>query len=192
MIIPKNKLFISTPASALRLLVVGLFDAVLVWLIVQLLADGSYPLAAVFTALGLLITASLSLERFRAYRWLSIGLGLALLFVLYPIFYTLYLSTTNTGGGHVLTKQQVIENLSQVEYVPEGGQQYRWTAYRSPDGEYALWLQADDGSAALAQVAKVVDDAQPGTAGIGPADENGIPTEIAGFTRLEPLSSAQM
>ncbi len=185
MLIPKTEQPFLRPATALRLGLVGLFDAGLVWLIVQLLQDGSYPLAAVFTALGLVVTVSMSLERFRAWRWLCVGLSLALLFVLYPILYTFYISTTNTGGGHVLTRQQVIETLQREQYVPEGGQEYGWTAFESPAGEYALWLQAEDGAALWVTAGQTQADVQPETGAFGPADENGIPLEVEGYRRLE-------
>jgi len=180
MLIPKTEYPILTPATALRLGLVGLFDVGLVWLIVQLVQDGSYPLAAVVIALGLVVTVSMSLDRFRAYRWLCVGLSQALLFVLYPILYTFYISTTNTGGGHVLTRQQVIETLEREQYVPEGGQEFGWTAFESPAGEYALWLQAEDGAALWVTIGATQEGVQPGAGTFGPADEDGIPLEVEG------------
>ncbi len=185
MLIPKTTHPNLSPASALRLGLVGLFDAGLIWLIVRLVQDGSYPLAGIFIALGLVVTVSMSLDRFRAWRWLCVGLSLALLFVLYPILYTFYISTTNTGGGHVLTRQQVIDALERVQYVPEGGRKFSWTAFESPAGEYALWLQAEGSAAQWVTVGAVQADVQPGTGSFGPADENGIPLEVEGYRRLE-------
>jgi len=117
MVIAKNKYGVSVPPIAIRLSLVSIFDIAALWLIIQLVQDGSYPLAAVVGVLIVVITASFSVERLRAYRWLSIGLSLTILFVLYPIVYTFYLSTTNTGHGHVLTKQQAINSLERTQFV---------------------------------------------------------------------------
>ncbi|MCA9884697.1 MAG: hypothetical protein KC708_17080, partial [Anaerolineae bacterium] len=104
-----------------RLVGVVLFDVYMGWLIVQLIGDGAYPLAAILTSIAVFVSAAMLIERMKAYRWMSIGIGLAMLFVLYPIIYTLYLSTTNTGLGHILTEQQAIERLEREQYVPEDG-----------------------------------------------------------------------
>src|SRR5690606_32365706 len=110
-LLTKPNRFNLNSAAALRLVWVGLFDAAMLWLILQLLQDGSYPLAAILAVMVGIITISFSFEQLKAYRWLSVGMSLAILFVLYPILYTFYLSTTNTSIGHILTKQQVIESL---------------------------------------------------------------------------------
>lgn len=178
---PKNNAFFPDPAFALRLFLVAVFDIGMIWLILQLLNDGSYALAAVMGVLVVLISVSFSVERFRAYRWLGIGLALTILFVLYPIFYTFYLSTTNTGHGHVLTKQQAVESLERTQYIPEGGQQFKWTAFQSEAGDYALWLQAADGTTQLVASGVMLDPAE----GVGELDENGVPLTLDGYRRLE-------
>ncbi len=176
----------------LPLIGVVLFDAYLIWLIVQLVQDGAYPLAAVLGIVGVFITTIFTLERLRAWRWLSVGLALMILFVLYPIFYTLYLSTTNTGLGHILTKQVAIERLEREQYVPEGGQRFTWTAFRADDGTVALWLQGEDGTGSLARPGEFITAPQAGEAGIGALDENGIPLEIEGYERLERRDTVVM
>jgi ABC-type sugar transport system permease subunit len=184
MVIAKNKPFVFTE-NILRLILVGLFDVGVLWLIWQLVHDGSYPLAAILSVLVVLITACFTAERLRPFRWLGIGLGLTLLFVLYPILYTFYISTTNTSDGHILTKQQTIENLQRTQYIPDDGQVFSWTAYQSPDGSYVLWLQAEDGISYLARVGETLEQVQVGAAGIGELDEDGVPLSIEGNTRLE-------
>jgi arabinogalactan oligomer / maltooligosaccharide transport system permease protein len=180
MVIAKNKSYAPAFSSSPFLILVGIFDAVMLWLIVQLIGDGSYPLAAILSIIIVLITMGFSIEQFMPFRWLSIGLCLAILFVLYPIFYTFYISTTNNGHGHILTMRQVVATLEREQYVPEDGQEFRWTAFQTPDGNYALWLQAEDGTASLVTVGSTLD-----TNGIGELDEDGIPLTIDGYQRLE-------
>ncbi|HEX2623128.1 MAG TPA: hypothetical protein VHL11_23370, partial [Phototrophicaceae bacterium] len=171
-----------TVGTLLRLLVVFLFDAGMLWLIRQLIQDGSYPLVTILSVITLLMTAIFTLERFKTYRWLSAGLALTLLFVIYPILYTVYISTTNTGHGHVLTEQQAVEQLQREQYVPDDGQQFTWTAFQAGDGSYALWLQAKDGgTTSLVRTGETITAPD----GIGTLDDKGIPLIIDGYKRLE-------
>lgn len=186
MVIAQPSRFLSAvPTATIRLLLVAVFDAAIGWLVIRLIQDGSYPLATALTVVAAFITVTFTLERLTPYRWLSVGLSLAILFVLYPVLYTFYLSTTNTGHGHVLTQRQAIDSLERVQYVPEGGRQFKWTAYQAEDGSYALWLTQDDGSTYLARVGDALEAASPGEDGIGELDENGVPLAIEGYTRLE-------
>ncbi|MFN8371357.1 MAG: ABC transporter permease subunit [Anaerolineae bacterium] len=184
MVAVKPRLFFPTSALAARLILVGVFDVAVLWLVLRLLADGSYPLAAVLSVMAIFLTASYTVERFKAFRWLALGLSLTMLFVLYPILYTFYLSTTNTGYGHILTSQQAAASFLREQYVPEGSPEYRWTAFQSPNGTYALWLVAEDGTAYLTRAGELIEQPAPGTNGIGELDEDGIPQSIEGYQRL--------
>ncbi|MCA9894405.1 MAG: ABC transporter permease subunit [Anaerolineae bacterium] len=168
-----------------RLVGVVLFDAYMGWLIVQLIGDGAYPLAAILTSIAVFVSAAMLIERMKAYRWMSIGIGLAMLFVLYPIIYTLYLSTTNTGLGHILTEQQAIERLEREQYVPEDGLRFSWTAFRADDGRIALWLQGQNDDLRFVTEGTSLRNPVAGDAGIGEFDSSGIPLTIEGYTRLE-------
>jgi arabinogalactan oligomer/maltooligosaccharide transport system permease protein len=180
-----NKPLVTVPTSIFRLLFVGIFDAALLWLILRLAGDGSYPLAAVLVVIALIVTLSFSVERLKAYRWLALGLSLAILFVVYPILYTFYIATTNTGYGHILTKQQVVKSLERERYVPEGGQTFKWTLYQSADGNFALWLQADDGTTYIARIGESIQPAEAGAGGVGAVDDSGTPTSLDGYVRME-------
>ncbi|MBX3081611.1 MAG: ABC transporter permease subunit [Anaerolineae bacterium] len=172
-------------ASVIRWVIVAAFDVALGWVILQLIGDGSYPLAMILTAVLIIVTVSNSLERFKPYRWLAIGLSLATLFTLYPILYTFYLATTNTGSGHVLTKQQAIDFLQREQYVPKEGKTFKWTAFQTSDGQYALWLVASDGKHYFAKVGEALTEATSGSNGIGELDEQGVPVNIDGYKRLQ-------
>ena len=127
----KKNAFPVTPSTILRLALVGVFDMAVLSIIRQLLDDGNYPLSAILGVVIVIITLCYSLEKLRYYRWLGVSIAASTLFVLYPILYTIYLSTTNAGYGHILTKHEAVEFLEGQQYVPESGQQYKWTAYHS-------------------------------------------------------------
>ena len=120
-------------------------------------------------------------------RWMSPGLALMGLMVIYPILFTLYVSLTNYGDGHLFTKTQAIEILTTqraYQYIPEDANQFDWELYRNDDGNYALWLSTDEGLTRFA-TATTIEDVVPGESGEAPYDDDGLPETIQGYTRQE-------
>ena len=79
------------------------------------------------------------------FRWMVVGLVLMALFTIYPILFTVWVAFTNYGEGHLITKQQAIDQLLDQRYLPATGTAYSWTAFKSDAGDYALWLIDPDG-----------------------------------------------
>ena len=69
--------------------------------------------------------------RLTAFRWMSVGIALAFLFTIYPIAYTVYLSFTNMGSGHLMSKPQAISRLEAQQFLPENGETFKWAAYKN-------------------------------------------------------------
>ena len=148
-----------------------LVDAMASLFVSVLLTDGYWQLALMIV----IITVGLNIVFLRkdAYplRWLSPGLSLLLLLSVYPVLFTIYIAFTNFGTGHLLPKVQVIELLQQRRYLPEDGKIFQYVVYRSATGDFALWLQGDDGAGFLALPAgQDAADIQ-----IGSLDADGIP-----------------
>ncbi|MFN8528796.1 MAG: hypothetical protein U0670_09320 [Anaerolineae bacterium] len=183
-----NKIAIVIPTRSylLNLAVVGAFLVGALWLITSLMSQGLMPLASALSAISVFIALVYLRRKFTPLRWLGLGLALAMLFTLYPLFYTLYISTTNMGSGHLMPKQQAINRLEQEMYLPENGATYQWTAFQSTDGtSYALWLLDANGTGMLARPA--IETIAPGTGIVGELDEDNIPVSIEGYERL-PLN----
>lgn len=163
----------------------ALIDAALLWLAARLAGDGFIFISLAFVVVALFLTAVFLIKSLTAYRWMALGLSLMALFVVYPIVYTFYIAATNTGHGHVLTKTQAIASLERELYLPENAKVYRWTAFQSPAGEFALWLQNGDAPGLLAYPNKPLVEATPEQNGIGALDKDGTPVTLDGYTRLE-------
>lgn len=176
---------LSPLAYLFNLLLLGVVVAGMLWLITNLIADGNYPMATMVSAITVFLCLVYLRPRFTPMRWLAVGLALAMMFTLYPIFYTFYIAFTNMSDGHLLSKQQVIERLEEELYLPEGGTSYSWAAYQSPEGNYALWLVAEDGTSYVAkpgeEVTAVADAASVSDYTL---DEDGFPQQIEGYERL--------
>jgi ABC-type sugar transport system permease subunit len=171
-----------------RLILLGIFDILAIWLIVGLLGDGYWPLAAMIVLITIFLNVVFLRKGMYPLRWMAIGLSLMALLSVYPILYTFWISFTNYGDGHLLTKQQSIDTLERQTYLPEGGVTFSWTAFQTPDGDYALWLINEDGTSLLAKpgepLEEIVDPTQ-----FGPLDDDGIPLELEGHTRLTRLQT---
>ncbi len=165
-------------------------DASALWLLNKLRALGYLPLSAVI--LVLLIVINFVLLRREAYpiRWMVVGLVFMVLFTIYPILFTVWVSFTNYGEGHLVTKEQAIAQILKQKYVAETGRAYGWTAFKSPEGGYALWLKDAEGNGYLALPGELHVQPQPGELGIGDLDGNAIPKTIEGYQRLNAILAA--
>ena len=102
----------------------------------------------------------------------------------------MFVAFTNYGDGHLLVKEQAIEQIQKEKFVPEGGAAFRWTAFQSEEGKYALWLQDDDGVGYLALEGEALQKLAEGEGIVGTFDGNGIPTSVEGFTRINAIRAA--
>lgn len=174
----------------LRLALLVALDAAAIWFLLRLFSLGYYPFAAAVVILLIFVNVILLRQEAYPLRWMVVGLVLMALFTIYPIFFTVWVSFTNYGEGHLITKEQAVAQLSRMRYLPETGRAYAWTAFRSPDGDYALWLKDADGNGYLALPGEPLAQPQPGEMGIGELDEQGIPESIEGFRRLNAILAA--
>lgn len=191
----KTKKFISGISSILIYIIIFAVDAILGYFTYQLVALGYIPLAIVLVLIILLITVSFLVPKLKHLKWMAIGLSAWLLFSIFPILFTIYNGFTNYGDSHLISKSLAIEQISNQKYLPETGKSYEWVAFRSAENDYLLWLKDTDGNASIVRMvdAEATDhtlEVIPGQNGIGELDEDGIPTTIEGYTRLNKITAS--
>jgi arabinogalactan oligomer / maltooligosaccharide transport system permease protein len=186
---PLARLTESLSRVILRLLVLAVLDAFAIWFFLRLINDGVWPLATIVFLLTIGINVVNLKEDLYPLRWLSPGLGLLLLMALYPILFTVYTAFTNYSDGHLLTKQQLINLLARQQYLPEGAPVFSWTAYRSEEGEFALWLTPEEGNPLAAFPGEEPFEGLPGEGDIGSLNANGVPSSIRGYQILDRAES---
>ncbi|NJN55844.1 MAG: hypothetical protein HC804_14515 [Anaerolineae bacterium] len=174
----------------LRLMFLFILDALAAVFIWQALAYGHYLLIAAAAVLTLGVNVAFLKSEFYPIRWMALGLVLMAMFAIYPIIFTIFIAFTNFGDGHLLTEEQAITQIERVRYLPETGVAFTWTAFQTPDGEYALWLIDNQGNSFLAKPGEEVQSVIPGEGGIGELDDKGIPSSIEGYERLNALRAA--
>ena len=150
----------------IRLAILIAVDASVIWFLNKLASLGYYPLAAAILIVAIFVNVVLLRREAYPVRWMVLGLVFMALFTIYPIFFTVWVSFTNYGEGHLVTQEQSIEQILKEKYLPETGKAYSWTAFRSPEGDYALWLSDSDGNVYLAKPGEALTQPQPGEAGI--------------------------
>lgn len=124
----------------------ALVDAFGIFLLYNMFRDGIWQLGAVIALVTLLLNLIFLREDFYPLRWVSPGLALLIVVVVYPILSTVYIAFTNYGDGHLLTKPVAIRLIEAETYLPEDAEVFNWTAYISPNNEFLLWLESPDGS----------------------------------------------
>lgn len=167
---------ITLSSVLLRLLGLMLFWAGGSLLMINMWADGYLPLAGVILFITLLLTIIWLRPEAYPLRWMSPGLTFMILVSVYPILYTVYISFTNYGTGHLLPKVQSIEVLERRKFLPEAATQFTFSLYENQIGEYALLLQPEaDGDA---PPVIVVPGATVSEATLGPADDANVPENL--------------
>lgn len=173
----------------LRLVLLLAIDAFAIWFAVRAIGEGFASLGIVITIITAGVNYIILVRDMYPLRWMLLGLVMMSMFAIWPIILTIFVAFTNYGDGHLLTKPQSIEQIIKERYLPEGGTFYSWTGYINDDGEYALWLQNAAGESFLAFPGVPLIPASEAE-GVSAFDDNGIPDEIAGYSRLNAIRIA--
>ncbi|MDB5081871.1 MAG: Maltodextrin transporter, permease protein MdxF [Chloroflexi bacterium] len=166
----------------LRVAGLAFVDGIAIWFALTLINNNN-PIPAI---LILLVTAVINYiflsNRLYPIRWLTPGLVLLLLMVIYPIGYNVYISLTNYSRGNALSREQVVTQLKEQTYQPANAITYSWTAYRSPDGQNykVILVSADKSKAFIGDASGLKPTAIPAT----------LPDTLDGYTRLTPFQAA--
>lgn len=176
--------------TLIRWVLILAFDVGAGWFIFNAFSRGFDQLGVIISVITVMLNLIFLIKKAYPFRWIAIGLSFMILFTIYPILFTIYVAFTNYGDGHLLSKEMVIETIEKTTYLPESGKSYSWTAFKTADNQYALWLVNSDGESFLAKPGVEIAPAKPGDPGIGAADAKGIPQSIDGYTRLNTLLAA--
>jgi len=121
-------------AYLFKIVGLGLLDALALAACILFGLDANFIFAG-SVATGILLLNWLAFSR-RSYpfRYLVPGLFFLAAMVVYPIIYTTYIALTNYSTGHILTKQQSIEQFTQREYAPPQLRHFAFTAFLNRHG----------------------------------------------------------
>ncbi len=134
-----------------------LFDALTLWGAILLLNDRNYLYLFFLLITAISINYIYLSEKCYPLRYILPGTFFMFLLVVYPIFYNIYISFTNYGTGHILSKEQVIQKLEERYYIPSKPEEYYFTVFKSPDGsKFILALEDDKGQLYLGENGEII------------------------------------
>jgi ABC-type sugar transport system permease subunit len=120
------------------------------------------------------------------WRWVVPALGGMLLLTVYPVGYSVAVSFTNYGDGHLLSKDQVIAQRLAETYSPDDAPEFKVYLFRDEaQNAFRYWLVGEDGRAYFYDpaVSSMVEVA-PDDSTYGLRDDQGIPLGLDGFERI--------
>jgi arabinogalactan oligomer/maltooligosaccharide transport system permease protein len=122
----------------------GTVNAIAIWALGRLISQGSWLAVVVLVLATLAIDAVYLSRAHRAipFKYLVPGTVFLIVFQMYPVLYTAYISTTNLGTGNLLDKEAAIDQVvaTSVGSTPSDTS-FRATAARADDGSLALLLE---------------------------------------------------
>jgi maltose/maltodextrin transport system permease protein len=123
------------------------------WAVMVVHASGQSLLAVVLLAAGALALWTYGSPRAGAWRYLFPGIAAALVFVVFPMLFTVAIGFTNRSSTNLLDEERAREQLLQ-EAVPEDGSELAFTLHADASGGWRVAIAAADGadSAAAASV----------------------------------------
>ena len=134
---------------ALKLVFLAVVNGLVLFAIPNMIEQRSWSLLVAAVLATIVINVVYLRRDLLPLKYLVPGTVFLLLFQVYPVVNTFYLSFTNYGPGHILTKQQAIEQIEGNSLIaPEGAVQYAAEPFADGD-TLALLLTAPQGEQLL-------------------------------------------
>ena len=132
----------------LRLIGIAVLDSLALYATFILIGDGAILMLASLIVGTVFINWVYLWPRTMALRWITPGLIFMTIFVVLPIFYTVYVSLTNQKTGNLTAKEQTIDFWeAKIHVDPDAeGQLFDLFVYTDDAGEYRFLLANDDGA----------------------------------------------
>lgn len=141
------------PAAGAALALLALY------LVTAVYAAGEFLLAGTILVIVGLAAWVYTSQRLYAYRYLFPGIAAVVIFVVFPILYTVALSFSNYSSRHLLTYERARQYFLDETYQSEG-ESYQFTLYG--DGrEYRARLEDEDGQKAFVTPALALSRSEP-------------------------------
>ncbi|MCA1736520.1 MAG: ABC transporter permease subunit [Actinobacteria bacterium] len=180
----------------IRTISVAIFDALIVFAIPQLVANQSWTLFGFLIGAAILVNWAYLSPRASASRWLTPGLVLMAIFVVYPVFYTFYVSLTNWRTGNFLSKDQAISALEAIPMASDGTDQtLPLSVYTTDSGELAFLIGGGEAEAFFGTPrpndSDPIDDSSADTGGAA-VDPAAPPETLGDYTLIPRLRLAGM
>ncbi|MCL4516579.1 MAG: maltose ABC transporter permease MalF [Firmicutes bacterium] len=173
----------------LKIAALGVFDALAVWAAAGLLAWHNYGLAAALLIGAALINYAVFNPKAVPARYLLPAFIAMAAMVVYPILYTMFISFTNYGTGHILSQEGAVDQFTNAYYAPPEAKEYPFHAYGNDAGDlrFLLITARDQGLLTRGGGATALEEVSLSAPGFKDEDGDGVPDAIGGYARLSRL-----
>jgi len=182
----KNLLF----SISLKILILGILDSLAIWSIITIIFDGYYWVGGIL-GLGVIIINYIFLsERAYPFRYMVPGLIFLIIMVIYPIFYTIFVSFTNYGTGHILSKEQVIKQFENQYYLSEDSTSYIYQIFEDSSADLKVIITSPDGESYLCENERIIKVNLSDSRFID-MDKDGLIDKFDGYEKLDKIQIIQ-
>jgi arabinogalactan oligomer/maltooligosaccharide transport system permease protein len=170
----------SVTGTLVKIVLLGLVDAVAAFVLLQLAASGEWLIFAVSLAVTLVINWIYLRRGGLPAKYLAPGVFFLLLFQVFVMIFSTYIAFTNYGDGHNSTKEDAIQSIqiSAQERVPDSPQYA--TSVLERDGEYFLLVTDPTGAVQVGGNGQPLEAIAPTSTG-----PTGAATGAEGYRTLE-------
>jgi len=176
---------------SLKIIFLGILDALAIWSIITFIFDGYYWVGGIL-GLGVIIINYIFLtERSYPLRYMVPGLIFLVIMVIYPIFYTIFVSFTNYGTGHILSKKQAIEQFETQVYLPKDSVSYTFQAFKNDSGEIKIIMFSPEEEAYLCENKEIIVKVDLSDTRFLDQDKDGIIDQFNGYKKLDKIQIIQ-
>ncbi len=134
----------------LKILGLAIIDAFGLLIFYSFFFGGQTALAIVIAVITIGINIVAFVPGLYPLRWMSPGIAMMILLVIYPLLYTISVAFTNYSDGHLYSKDEAIALHGRATFIPEDAPTYTFVAFvnKADDTDFALWLtrEGPDGS----------------------------------------------
>lgn len=165
-------------AIAVKLIGLGIVDAIAIYAIIVLAGAGNWLMVAVVAAVAVLVNYIYFSPRMLPAKYLAPGVFFLIVFQVFVLLYTGFIAFTNYGTGHNGTKDQALSSLmaTALERVPDSPTYPLTVVDRG--GELGFLVTMSDGTAELGTAEQPLEP-------VDATFDNGVATAVDGWTSLK-------
>ncbi|CAG0996874.1 MAG: maltose ABC transporter permease MalF [Anaerolineae bacterium] len=193
---------LSLPALITRVVLLGIFDVVAIWMAVTFTQRISPLLGILIAVFAVIVNLVFLRDDLFAWRWIIPAMAGMVLLVIYPIGYSLIVAFSNYGDDHILTKEQAVaqitHNRADSFYEPQDSVTYFTYVYlrsgvtQATQEDFRFYLVDPNGKSFVSWVGLenplTADDPQ---FQYGERDANGVPASINEWKLVPPQGFGQ-
>ncbi len=180
-----------------KIIVLSLVDVIAVQLVITLGTRISAVLGVGIAIFTFVLNIVFLDERLYPWRWVTPALAGMFLLVVYPMGYSITIAFTNRGTGHMLSKQQALEQWDKDFFAASNALTYKTYIYartaKDPQpSDFRFWLVDPGGKSFVASpVEPGLHEVTSADTTYGERNEKGIPEALGEFVLVPPQQFSQ-